>query len=147
MKLVDKTCFVDTNILIYATIAESPFHAEAKHQLETLELQGYSLWISRQVIREFLAVLSRSQTFSPPIPANHLVKTVRAFEKRFSIAEEGVEVTTILLELIENYAVGGKQVHDANLVATMLANRVTCLLTYNRSDFERFTEKIHLLAI
>jgi predicted nucleic acid-binding protein len=37
-----------------------------------------------------------------------------------------------------NYPIGGKQVHDANIVATMLVYGIPCLLTHNAKDFERF---------
>ncbi len=34
----------------------------------------------------------------------------------------------------------GKQAQDAHLVAAMLVHKVTHLLTFNDSDFKRFTE-------
>jgi predicted nucleic acid-binding protein len=40
--------------------------------------------------------------------------------------------------------VKGKQIHDANVVATMLANDVTRLATFNRADFQRFEDEITL---
>ena len=41
---------------------------------------------------------------------------------------------------METYDVGGKQVHDARLVAVMLVHDVTHFLTLNSSDFRRFPE-------
>ena len=32
----------------------------------------------------------------------------------------------------------GKQMHDCNIVATMLGSGVTCLATRNAPDFERY---------
>jgi predicted nucleic acid-binding protein len=43
-------------------------------------------------------------------------------------------------------AFGGKQVHDANLVATMLAHGETRLLTVNAADFQRFAAVIEVVA-
>lgn len=37
------------------------------------------------------------------------------------------------------HAVGGKNAHDARLVAAMLAHGLTHLLTFNAADFRRFT--------
>ena len=34
--------------------------------------------------------------------------------------------------------IGGKQVHDANIVATMQAHGLRRLLTHNTADFARF---------
>ena len=38
------------------------------------------------------------------------------------------------------FAFGGRQVHDANIVATMLAHGEGRLLTFNDADFRRFAE-------
>ena len=40
--------------------------------------------------------------------------------------------------LTRTSAFGGKQTHDANIVATMLAHGETRLLTFNAADFRRF---------
>lgn len=40
---------------------------------------------------------------------------------------------------------GGKQVHDANIVATMLAHGERRLLTFNIRDFRRFSAHIELV--
>jgi len=43
-----------------------------------------------------------------------------------------------LIDLIQEFPTAGKQIHDANIVATMLVNGVDFLLTYNKDDFKRF---------
>ena len=60
--------FVDTNILVFANTATAPFHAEAQAALLSLATPGVELWISRQVLREYLATLSRPQSFTAPVP-------------------------------------------------------------------------------
>jgi hypothetical protein len=60
-----------------------------------------------------------------------LTQIVRSFENLFEIAVDDVEVTARLLELIENPGAQGKQVHDANIVATMRQYRLAYLLTHN----------------
>jgi predicted nucleic acid-binding protein len=42
--------------------------------------------------------------------------------------------------LVSKHEVKGKEVHDARIVAAMLAHRVTHLLTFNTADFKRYTE-------
>ena len=41
--------------------------------------------------------------------------------------------------LVLQYRVSGKQAHDARLVAAMNVHNLTQLLTFNTSDFKRFT--------
>ena len=51
-----------------------------------------------------------------------------------------------LLDLVRSVPMGGKQVHDANIVATMLAHGVGRLLTLNAADFRRFADRIELIV-
>ncbi len=44
--------FVDTNILVYATDADSPWQPVAENELEEWRRQGTELHISVQVLRE-----------------------------------------------------------------------------------------------
>jgi len=90
------------------------------------------------VLREYLAALSRPQPFTRRRPVTTLVERARYFESRFRVAEDGPQVTTQLLALMEQAPIGGKQVHDANIVATMLVYGVRRVLTANPSDFARF---------
>ena len=53
----------------------------------------------------------------------------------------------MLDELCRSVAVAGRQVHDANIVATMLGHGETRLLTANRSDFRRFEPRIEVVEI
>ena len=58
--------------------------------------------------------------------------------------EDGSAVTEHLLRLIVQHPTRGTQVHDANLVATMLVHGVTRLLTFNTADFRRFGQAVAL---
>ena len=139
--------FLDTNILVYANIAEAPFHEAALGAIRTCERAGSSLWVSRQVLREYLAVLTRSGIFDRPIPKKTLITQVRLFTDRFQVAEDTAHVTQHLLALMEQFSIGGKQVHDANIVATMQAYGIKQLFTHNKKDFDRFSSLISVLPL
>ena len=55
--------------------------------------------------------------------------------------------TTVLLTLIERFNVGGNQVHDANIIATMQVYGIRNLITHNISDFKRFSSIVNILSI
>lgn len=139
--------FIDTSVLVYASVVEAPLHLVALGEIQRIEQAGVELWLSRQVLREYLAVLSRPQTYTTPVSASILVSQVQAFEKRFRIAEDGPEVTARLLDLMEQVPIGGKQIHDANIVATMQVFGIHHLLTHNVSDFARFTHLVTVLSL
>ena len=72
--------FVDTNILVYAAIPSSPFFGPAFGKLDAFRQAGVALWVSRQIFREYLAVLSRPQPYAPPVPAVTLIADIVRFE-------------------------------------------------------------------
>jgi predicted nucleic acid-binding protein len=47
-----------------------------------------------------------------------------------------------LVDLLAVHRGSGRQVHDANIVATMLENGIRRLLTFNVVDFRRFARLI-----
>lgn len=138
---------VDTNVLIYHQIARSPFHAAARNQLRDLSAAGHTLWVSRQILREYLAAMSRPGTVTPPPSMTALIADVQTFQTRFFIAEDGPAATIHLLSLLTSIPCGGKRVHDANIVATMLAHGIPRLLTHNVADFSRFAGIITVVPL
>jgi predicted nucleic acid-binding protein len=70
---------------------------------------------------------------------------VGRFSTSFAVLEDGPEVTAQLIELCRRVQLGGRQVHDANIVATMLARGENRLLTMNRGDFRRFEPRIEIV--
>ncbi|WP_148650020.1 type II toxin-antitoxin system VapC family toxin [Nostoc sp. NIES-3756] len=56
-------------------------------------------------------------------------------------------MTERLLTLMAEIPSGGKQVHDANIVATMLVYGIPQLFTHNTTDFARFSELITVLPL
>jgi len=131
--------FVDTNALVYANVIETPFHDQALAAINAAHEAGRTIWISRQVIREYLVTLTRPQTFDN-LPRATVFEQVNQFTERFQVADDTAAVTGQLVKLMGDFKIGGKQVHDANIVATMLAYDIPCLLTHNAKDFERFGE-------
>ncbi|QEA39103.1 type II toxin-antitoxin system VapC family toxin [Pistricoccus aurantiacus] len=102
---------------------------------------GRTLWISRQIIREYLVTMTRPQTFENLSKAT-VLEQVDQFVEHFHIADDTATVTNQLTRLVNDFPIGGKQVHDANIVATLLAYDIPCLLTHNIKDFERFDKTI-----
>ena len=139
--------FVDTNVLVHAAVPTSPVHASARNALRSLHGARAELWISRQVIREYLAVLSRTQTYARPVPMAALVEDCQRFEQTFKVAHETNAVTRVLLEIVQSAVVAGKQVHDASIVATIRSYGIRKLLAHNADDFKRFSDLITVLVL
>ncbi len=139
--------FIDTNILIYASSNKSPFYQLAHKAIQGLEKENTELFISRQVLREYLASMTRPDMLTKKLSRKAVIKAVRHFEEDFTVFNDSPRVTEQLLELAEAVSVSGKQIHDANIVATMLVNDVHEVLTHNVSDFKRFNPYIEVIPL
>lgn len=139
--------FLDTNVLVYFIFTDFEQHPAARQRLAECERLPVPMWTSRQVLREFLAVTTRPGFLTPQPPISFLVETVRAFENQFQIAVDDEEVTAGLLEMIENPGAQGKQVHDANIVATMRRHQISQLVTHNAADFRRYASWIAVVPL
>jgi predicted nucleic acid-binding protein len=138
---------VDTNVLAYASVPTAPFHAAAVAALHHLRRVGAELWTSRQVLREYVAVLTRPQPYAPPTPLAQALANVQRLETQLLVAEDGPLVFSQFLTLLAAVACGGRQVYDANIVATMLAHGIPNVLTHNIADFKRFAGHVTVLPL
>lgn len=147
MSGVVSNIFLDTNVLVNASVANALEHKAAVRAILNYTRSGLDMWISRQVLREYLATLTRGQLFGGPAPVSQLTLEVKQFEQRFRVAEDNADVTARLLNLLAQVPTGGKHIHDANMVATMLTYGITHLLTHNVTDFTRFSQYITVLPL
>ena len=139
--------FIDTNVLVNARVLEAPQHDIARLNLERAFSGDEPLTISRQIIREYLAVVTRPQNWPVPITREEALVDVSRLLSTYEVLEDGPVVTDLLLDLCSSVTVGGKQIHDANIVATMLAYGERRLLTLNAADFRRFEDRIELVSV
>lgn len=135
---------VDTNVLVHSSATASPEHDRARTALARLAADG-PIAVTRQVLREFLSATTRPQPWARAASLADAVRNTDAFMARFAILEDGPPVWDQLMILGRSIVFGGKQVHDANIVATMLAHGETRLLTFNVADFRRFGTIIELI--
>lgn len=138
--------FVDTNVLVYANQSRALHHTAALTALARWTEAAAPLWISHQVLREYVAVVTRPQAGEPALSMAVALQRVEHFRRRFAVAPDGDATFAALLAILREVPVGGRQVHDANLVATMRAFGLTRLLTFNVTDFRRFGAMITVLT-
>ncbi len=137
--------FIDTNVLVYALAPAAPAHSRARALLDEAVSSRERLTISRQILREYLATVTRPQAWSPPLPLREALDDIARFSDDFEILEDGSHVTDMLISLCRQVPVAGRQVHDANIVATMLASGERRLLTFNVGDFRRYGDRLELV--
>jgi len=132
---------VDTNILVAAHRADSPWHARARRVLVDLA-EGKLLWaIAWPCIHEFLAVVTHPGIYRPPTPMEVAITAVRSWgESPFLrlIGETPGHLET-LSALVKQGHIQGPKVHDARIAAICIDHGVRLLYTADR-DFSRFPQ-------
>ncbi len=88
----DNSLFIDTNILVYANVIETPFHEQALAAINTAHDGERTIWISRQVIREYLVTLTRPQVFEN-LSRTTVLEQVDQFIDRFQVANDTAAVS------------------------------------------------------
>ena len=138
--------FIDTNVFVKSRFRAAPDHDVAREKLERALQEAEPLRISRQVVREYLAVVTRPQAWPVAITREEALDDADRLIGNFEILEDGPVVMESLIALCREVPVGGRQIHDANIVATMLAHGERRLLTFNASDFRRYGDRIELVG-
>jgi predicted nucleic acid-binding protein len=132
---------VDTNVLLRSVYPSHPMNPDAVNAIRTLRDRGEQLHIVPQNLIEFWNVYTR------PTERNGLGR---------SVAETQAEVNRLKMlfpllldteaiyqeweRLVIAYGIRGINVHDARLVAAMLVHGLTHILTFNITDFARYSE-------
>jgi len=134
--------FIDTNVLLTATDRSRNHHVTARNLLTEAAKGTFHLALSGQVVREYLVVATR------PVDVNGLglsprdaMRNVEVFTRLpFTFCDESEAVSIRLRQLTSQYGFIGRQIHDANIVATMAVHGISHLVTQNTSDFEQMGE-------
>lgn len=86
-------------------MASAPLHEQALNAIREAYQAGRSLWISRQVLREFVAARTRPQTFAQPSAPELVIERVRYLENHFQVADDTAAVTEHLVKLLDDFQV------------------------------------------
>ncbi len=140
MMTLAERCLVDTNVLVYSTVADNPWHQEARDWLMHLHASGLVLCVTPQILREYMVVLTRGAVFEKQFSTAEVLTVVETLLQTLEVLDETTIVADTLHDLLRRYPLRGKRIHNANLVAVMLTYGISRLATYNRDDFAVFKE-------
>ncbi len=103
----------DTNIFDSARNLQAPASAVTRAELVRAQDKDEPVCITRQVMREYLPVVTRPQTCSRPLLMTETLNGFAGMETTFDTLEDGSQVTDMLVTLCRDVQVAGKQIHDA----------------------------------
>lgn len=127
---------LDTNLLVYAHRADSPFNPAATAVMETLSDRWGIPW---PCVGEFYSVVTHPRGYRPPSPPDAALEQIEAWLTAPSTLLLGERASTwpVLRTMLRSLALTGPRVHDARIAAICVDHRVSELWTVDR-DFSRF---------
>lgn len=130
---------LDTNVLVYAHRADSPWHAAAARVVSALA-EGRAPWaVPWPCIHEFFAIVTHPRIYKPPTPLPHALAQIDAWlaSPSLVLVGEAEGYWDRLRPLLESGFIEGAKVHDARIAAICLQHGVSELWSADR-DFSRF---------
>jgi predicted nucleic acid-binding protein len=137
----------DTNFSLRFAIKQNPQHRIVRQAVRNMRKSGDEIYIVPQTCVEFWNVATR------PVKNNGFGFSIadanfflRLIERVFPLLPDDARIHREWRKLVVNFGVSGVQVHDARIAATMLVHQVTHILTFNTSDFARYSN-IGIVAV
>lgn len=133
---------VDTNVLVYAVFPAEPHHVASRALLDQAKNPGAGLCVAPQNLIEFYAVVTDPRRVAQPKTPDEALVAIDDI-----LALPGLTLLVVPADLIARWsqllrqsAATKKRAFDTQLVATMLANGVSKIYTFNVTDFQQFSQ-------
>jgi predicted nucleic acid-binding protein len=132
---------VDTNVLVYALDADAPQHASARALLDAArDDASTSLFVTSQILCEFYSIVTNPRRVPKARTASEAIAAIASLLAFLYVLPVPAPAVDGLLDLLRRHPVTGSDVFDLQIVATMQANSVQRIYTFNASDFALFSE-------
>lgn len=132
---------LDTNILVYAHRADSPFHRAAATSVRALA-EGRTAWaIAWPCVHEFYSIVTHASIYRPPTPPAQALDQIDAWleSPTLVLLGETAGYWSVLRTILASGAIAGPRVHDARIAAICRQHGVRELWSADR-DFSRFPQ-------
>jgi toxin-antitoxin system PIN domain toxin len=131
---------LDTNVLVYAADADSPFHAKCRAFVDSARKQVSAWYLTWGICYEFLRVATHPRVFRRPWSATQAWSFVAALAASPSIGflnptERHAAVAAQTMSELPHLS--GNQMHDAHIAILMREHGIKTIYTRD-TDFHRF---------
>lgn len=139
-----KPGIIDANVLAYAVNTDSLQHAASRKLLEAALDPAVTLYVTAQILCEFYSVITNPRRVAvvfSPAEATQIIQDLLDLPG-IQVLAAPAQAVAGLMELLKRRPVTGAGVFDLQIVATMQANGISRIYTFNDGDFEVFPELI-----
>ena len=131
---------VDANILVYAMHADAPQHAASRALLDAARDSSTTLYVTSQILCEFYSIVTNARRVPNPRSPDEALRAISGLLSFLHVLPIPPRTVEGWLGLLRRHPVTGGDVFDLQIVATMQANGIQRIYTFNRDDFEVFPE-------
>ena len=133
---------LDANVLAYAVDADAAHHAASRALLDAAKDPSVTLYVTSQILCEFYSLITkprRVRAVSSAAEALSIISAMLALPGLYVLPTPSRTVAG-WMQLLQRHPVTGGDVFDLQIVATMQANGIQRIYTFNIGDFEVFRE-------
>jgi predicted nucleic acid-binding protein len=131
---------LDANVLVYAFDTNAPQHVASRVLLDAARTGATTLYVTSQVLCEFYSIVTNPRRVLKPRSVPDTIAAITDLLSFLQVLPIPARAVEEWLDLLRRRPVTGGEVFDLQLAASMLANGVDRIYTYNTSDFEVFEE-------
>ena len=131
---------VDANVLVYAMDADASQHAASRALLDAGRDSSISLYVTSQILCEFYSIVTNARRVPKPRSPEDALSAIAALLVILHVLPIPARTVEGWMDLLRRRAVIGGDVFDLQIVATMQANGIQRIYTFNTGDFEPFPE-------
>jgi predicted nucleic acid-binding protein len=131
---------VDANVLVYAMDADASQHAASRALLDAGRDSSTSLYVTSQILCEFYSIVTNARRVPKPRSPEDALSAIAALLVFLHVLPIPARTVEGWMDLLRRRPVIGGDVFDLQIVATMQANGIQRIYTFNTGDFEPFSE-------
>lgn len=131
---------VDANVLVYAMDADAAQHLVSRSLLDAARTGDATLYVTSQILCEFYSIVTSARRVPKPRSAADAIAAIVNLLSFLEVLPIPARAIDEWIQLLRRRPVTGGDVFDLQLAATMLANDIFRIYTFNTSDFESFAE-------
>lgn len=142
MTTSDEPILLDTNVLVYAADRTSPHHEASRHLRDSGRQGLFVPCLTPQILFEFYAVVTDARRVSQPLTAADATEELTRYftDATIRLIHPGPTIGETVQTLLRQHQIVRQDVFDALIVATMIANQVRKIGTYDAAQFRRYRE-------
>ena len=135
---------LDANVLVYSIDATAVQHLAAMALVDSARAASVTLYVTSQILCEFYSIITNPRRVAAPLSAADALSVLSLLLTFPGLHLLPLPVSAVAgwMTLLQRRPVLGANIYDLQIVATMQANGIQRIYTFNTTDFTAFSELV-----